>query len=218
MIFNPAFLALGLLIISVEVLRSTSEISPRLNVPEMSPSYEMRRKNVLDTSTGKGSTQLSKKDNESKSFNFRIESWPGKSEKGLEYTRKQTLWDKRNFTVFFAVYKDTTPGDLKSVSSSKGRNFTEIDPFNNRHPHDEKQEGISWRVRLKPRGLSLPAAVHRFLFLATGSFFLPTSSTLLQSILVEKMINCLIFQVFLSSSGSLGQTQSAALGIYTLSR
>ena len=166
MIFNPAFLTLGLLIISVEVSGSTPEISPRLNVPEMIPSYDLRSTRALDTSTGKGSTQLSKKDNESKSFNFRIESWPGKSEEGLEYTRKQTLWDKRNFTVFFAVYKDTTPGDLKPVSSSKGRTFTEIDPFNNDHPYDEKQEGILWRARLKPRGLSLPAAVHRFHFLA----------------------------------------------------
>lgn len=135
MIFSPAFLALGLLIISVEVSGSTSEISPRLNVSEMSPRYEMIRKNVLDTSTGKGSTQLSKKDNESKSFNFSIELWPGKSEEGLKYTRKQTLWDKRNFTVFFAVYKDTTSSDLKSVSSSEGRTFTKIDPFNNRHHH-----------------------------------------------------------------------------------
>ena len=133
MIFNPVFLALGLLIISVEVSGSTSEISPRLNVSEMSPRYEMIRKNVLDTSTGKGSTQLSKKDNESKSFNFSIELWPGKSEEGLKYTRKQTPRDKRNFTVFFAVYKDTTPSELKSLSSSKGRTFTEIDPFNNRH-------------------------------------------------------------------------------------
>ena len=138
MIFNPAFLALGFLIISVEVSRSTSDISPRLNVPEMNPSYDLRSTHVLDT--GKGSTQLSK--NESKSFNFSIESWPGKSEEGLEYTRKQTIWDKKNFTVFFAVYKDTTPSDLKSVSSSKGRTFTEIDPFNNDHPYDEKQEGI----------------------------------------------------------------------------
>ena len=135
MIFSPAFLALGLLIISVEVSGSTSEISPRLNVSEMSPRYEMIRKNVLDTSTGKGSTQLSKKDNESKSFNFSIELWPGKSEEGLKYTRKQTLRDKRNFTVFFAVYKDTTSSDLKSVSSSEGRTFTKIDPFNNRHHH-----------------------------------------------------------------------------------
>ena len=135
MIFNPVFLALGLLIISVEVSGSTSEISPRLNVSEMSPRYEMIRKNVLDTSTGKGSTQLSKKDNESKSFNCSIELWPGKSEEGLKYTRKQTLWDKRNFTVFFAVYKDTTSSDLKSVSSSEGRTFTKIDPFNNRHHH-----------------------------------------------------------------------------------
>ena len=135
MIFSPAFLALGLLIISVEVSGSTSEISPHLNVSEMSPSYDMRRKNVLDTSTGKGSTQLSKKDNESKSFNFSIELWPGKSEEGLKYTRKQTLWEKRNFTVFFAVYKDTTSSDLKSVSSSEGRTFTKIDPFNNRHHH-----------------------------------------------------------------------------------
>ena len=132
MIFNPAFLALGLLIISVEVLRSTSEISPRLNVSEMNPSYDLRRENVLDTSKGKGSTQLSKKDIESESFNFSIETWPGKSEEGLKYTRKQTLREKRNFTVFFAVYKDKTPSDLKSVSSSKGRTFTEIDPFNNR--------------------------------------------------------------------------------------
>ena len=189
----------------------------------MSPRYEMIRKNVLDTSTGKGSTQLSKKDNESKSFNFSIELWPGKSEEGLKYTRKQTLWDKRNFTVFFAVYKDTTPSELKSVSSSKGRTFTEIDPFNNRHHykwHDEKQEGFLWRARLKPRGLSLPAAVHRFLFFCPQVlFFWPKSSSLLlQSILVEKLINCLILKVFLSSSGSLGQTQSAALGIYTLSR
>ena len=142
----------------------------------MSPRYEMIRKNVLDTSTGKGSTQLSKKDNESKSFNFSIELWPGKSEEGLKYTRKQTPRDKRNFTVFFAVYKDTTSSDLKSVSSSEGRTFTKIDPFNNRHHHkwhDEKQEGFLWRARLKPRGLSLPAAVHRFLFLSTGSFFGP---------------------------------------------
>ena len=167
MIFSPAFLALGLLIISVEVSGSTSEISPHLNVSEMSPSYDMRRKNVLDTSTGKGSTQLSKKDNESKSFNFSIELWPGKSEEGLKYTRKQTLWDKRNFTVFFAVYKDTTPSELKSLSSSKGRTFTEIDPFNNRHHQKDKMK--CRREFCGERG-SNRGDCH-FQLLSTGSFF-----------------------------------------------
>ena len=68
-------------------------------------------------------------------------------------------------------------------------------------------------------GIVTSSCCPQVLFLATGSYFLPTgSSLLLQSILVEKLINCLILKVFLSSSGSLGQTQSAALGIYTLSR
>ena len=126
-----------LLVINVKLAILTTSVYLDLNITNKLPQEGGKSNDVLkvtkdegstwETAEEKDSTRVSPEDKDSawltpkyKGSNFEIASWPGKrasrsdatSRNGLK-TRSQLIWAKKNFTVYLAVHKKTSPSETR---------------------------------------------------------------------------------------------------------
>ena len=122
-----------LLVINVKLAILTTSVYLDLNITNKLPQEGGKSNDVLkvtkdegstwETSEETDSTRVSPEDKDSakdRGSNFKITSWPGKkasrsdatSQNELK-TRSQLIWAKKNFTVYLAVHKKTSPSETR---------------------------------------------------------------------------------------------------------
>ena len=126
-----------LLVINFKLASPTASVYLDLNIANKVPGEGGKSNDVLKITKDEGSTWEISEDKDStrvsseeidstrltpkyKGSNFNIASWPGKrasrsdetSQNGLK-TRSQLIWGRKNFTVYLAVHKKTSPSETR---------------------------------------------------------------------------------------------------------